>query len=145
MGTEKRKFDINSFFFLNCSIASFSIVDKFYSFLETFVNEINGKVITQKKNCFKNFSSRVKVSSVEQILNALSNKQEIIFVRKWWGIEESNWRPRPEKVDLRRTKVWNEFSVSVILISRKFSWLLSSISNVNLIYSCVGNLSNQEI
>ena len=63
-----------------------------------------GKLL-HKKNCFKNFSSRVKASSVERILNALWIKQEIILVRKWWGIEESNWRPRPEKVDLRKTEV----------------------------------------
>ena len=39
--------------------------------------KLMGKLL-HKKNCFKNFSSRLKASSVEQILNALSIKQEII-------------------------------------------------------------------
>ena len=44
--------------------------------------KLMGKLLP-RKNCFNNFSSRVKASSVEQILNALSIKQEIILVRKW--------------------------------------------------------------
>ena len=40
--------DIN-WFFGNCSIASFSIIDKFYRFLKLFANEINMEIIAMEK------------------------------------------------------------------------------------------------